>query len=60
MIKFLGKIWKHILCVIGMFFGMWIFNHISAWVGIFTTALFVVLFVEFTVNLIKNEYVKKV
>lgn len=60
MIKFLRKIWKHILCVMGMFFGMGIFNHISPWVGIFTTALFVVLFVEFTVNLIKNEYVKKV
>lgn len=59
MAKILGKIWKHILCVLGMFFGMWVFNHISAWIGIFVCVLFVVLFVEFTVKLIKNEYDEK-
>ena len=54
MFKILGKIWKHILCILGMFFGMWVFNHISAWIGIFVCVLFTVLFIEFTINLIKK------
>lgn len=54
MFKILGKVWKHILCIFGMFFGMWVFNHISAWIGIFVCALFIVLFIEFTINLFKK------
>lgn len=60
MFNVLGKVWKHILCIFGMFFGMWVFNHISAWIGIFVCVLFIVLFIEFTINLIKNENVEKV
>lgn len=45
---FLKTFWKHMLCIILAFLGAWIFNHISAWFGIFVALASLAMLVNYS------------
>lgn len=51
----ISKFWKHILCVLFFFVGIWVFNHLSAWFGIFISVVALIYFGQFLYEFVAKQ-----